>query len=327
MGYVGTVLTDLLCFDYKIIGLDIGYFKNCLVQKIKKKNSFKQIYKDINLISLKDLKNIDTIIHLAALSNDPLGELNKKITVKTNNYATFKLAKLAKKSNVKRFLYVSTQSLYGISKSNKFLDEKSLKRPVTTYAITKFDAEKKVSKLANKNFKVLIFRPATVFGPSPRFRSDIILNNFVGSAVTTNKISIFSDGKPWRPILHIDDMCKILKKSIEIEIPAKYNGTAFNMGVKGGNYTVKKLANLVKKTLPGTSIVFQKNPSRDERTYKVSFNKLYKFFGKRIITKNNVVKQIKELAKFMKKNKFSYNTFTSYKTNRIKRLKKIFNEI
>ena len=122
-------------------------------------------------------------------------------------------------------------------------------------------------------------------------------------------------------------MCKILKKSIEIEIPEKYNGTAFNMGVKGGNYTVKKLANLVKKTLPGTSIVFQKNPSKDERPYKVSFNKIYTSFGKKIITKNNVVKQKREITKFMKKNKFSYNTFTSYKTNKINKLKKIFNEI
>ena len=327
MGYVGTVLTDLLCSDYKIVGLDIGYFKNCLVQKIKKKNSIKQIYKDINLISHKDLKNIDTIIHLAALSNDPLGELNKKITIKTNNYATVKLANLAKKSNVKRFLYVSTQSLYGVSKNNNYLKEDAKKSPVTTYAITKYDAEKKIFKLADDNFKILIFRPATVFGPSPRFRSDIILNNFVGSAVTSKKIRIFSDGKPWRPILHIDDMCKILVKSLKIDISKKINGTAINLGVRGGNYTVKKLANLVKQTLPGTEIVYEKNPSKDQRTYKVSFQKLYKIFGNKIIIKNNVVKQIKELAKFMKKNKFSYKIFTSHKTNRIIKLKKIFNEI
>ena len=214
-----------------------------------------------------------------------------------------------------------------MSKSEKFLTENSKKAPVTTYAITKYDAEKKVLKLADKNFKILIFRPATVFGPSPRFRSDIILNNFVGSAVTTKKIRIHSDGKPWRPILHINDMCKILVESLKIDINEKINGTAINMGVQGGNYTVKKLANLVRQTLPGTKIVFDENPSKDQRTYKVSFDKLYKVFGKEIIKKNEVVNQIKQLAKFMKKNKFSYQVFTSHKTNRIMQLKKIFNAI
>lgn len=324
LGYIGTVLTNFLINKYDVVGYDIGYFKNCLVSKLKNKKKFQQIINDIKNISSSDLKNIDTVIHLASLSNDPLGELNKKITIRTNNYSTIRLAKLAKKVGVKRFIYVSTQSLYGVSNTKKYLTENSKKSPVTTYAITKFEAEKKVAKLASSNFRILIFRPATVFGPSPRFRSDIILNNFVGSAVTTKKIKIFSDGKPWRPILHIDDMCKILKKSIEINITDKINGTAFNMGVKNGNYTVKKLAELVKKTLPGTNIIFEKNPSKDERTYKVSFNKLYKVFGKNIIKKNLVVSQIKILAKFMIHNKFSFQAFTSEKTNRILRLKKIF---
>ncbi len=327
LGYIGSVLTNYLSDDYDIVGLDIGYFQNCKIQKIRNKKKFKQIIKDIDKIKKKDLKNIETIIHLASLSNDPLGEINKKLTIRTNHHSTVKLARLSKQCGIKRFIYVSTQSLYGVSKNNNYLKEDAKKSPVTTYAITKYDAEKKIFKLADDNFKILIFRPATVFGPSPRFRSDIILNNFVGSAVTSKKIRIFSDGKPWRPILHIDDMCKILVKSLKIDISKKINGTAINLGVRGGNYTVKKLANLVKQTLPGTEIVYEKNPSKDQRTYKVSFEKLYKIFGNKIIIKNNVVKQIKELAKFMKKNKFSYKIFTSHKTNRIIRLKKIFNEI
>ena len=327
LGYVGSVLTNYLFDDYEIVGYDIGYFQDCKVQKLNTKYKFKQIINDIDKISKNNLKDIEFVIHLASLSNDPLGELNKKLTIKTNHYSTVKLAKLSKLCGVKRFIYVSTQSLYGVSKSDKFLNENSKKAPVTTYAITKYDAEKKVFKLASDKFKILIFRPATVFGPSPRFRSDIILNNFVGSAVTTKKIKIFSDGKPWRPILHINDMCKILKMSLEININKKINGTAINLGVKGGNYTVKKLAKLVKQTLPGTDIDFEKNPSKDQRTYKVSFRKLYKIFGKNVIKKNEVVKQIRELAMFMRKNKFSHQTFTSYKTNRIMKLKRIFNEI
>lgn len=327
LGYIGSVLTDYLSDNYEIVGCDIGYFKECKVHKLNNKNKFKQIIKDIHKISSKDLKDVEYIIHLASLSNDPLGELNKKITIKTNHYSTVKLARLSKQCGIKRFIYVSTQSLYGISKSDKYLNENSKKSPVTTYAITKYDAEKKICKLADDDFKILIFRPATVFGPSPRFRSDIILNNFIGSAVTTKKIKIFSDGKPWRPILHINDISRILKISLEIDISKKINGTAINLGVKGGNYTVKKLANLVKKILPGTEIVFEKNPSKDQRTYKVSFEKLYKIFGKNIIKKNEVVKQVKDLAKFMIKNKFSYHTFTSSKTNRIMKLKRIFNEI
>ena len=327
LGYVGTVLTNFLIKDYEIIGFDIGYFKNCIIQTIDTKIKFKQIIGDINKITKKNLKNIDYIIHLASLSNDPLGEINKKLTIRTNHHSTVKLARLSKQCGIKRFIYVSTQSLYGVSKNNNYLKEDAKKSPVTTYAITKYDAEKKIFKLADDNFKILIFRPATVFGPSPRFRSDIILNNFVGSAVTSKKIRIFSDGKPWRPILHIDDMCKILVKSLKIDISKRINGTAINLGVRGGNYTVKKLGKIVKQTLPGTEIVYEKNPSKDQRTYKVSFEKLYKIFGKKIIKKNDVVSQIKELANYMKKNKFSYNTFTSYKTNKIQKLKKIFNLI
>lgn len=325
LGYIGSVLTDSLIKKYKVIGCDIGYFNDCLIAK-KNKKLTKQLFKDIKNINKFDLKNVDAIIHLASLSNDPLGELNKKLTIETNYHSTVKLAKLAKSLKIKRFIYVSTQSLYGISKSNKFLTEVSKKSPVTTYAKTKYQAEKKIQPLADSFFKILIFRPATVFGPSPRFRSDIILNNFVGRAVTTKEIRIHSDGKPWRPILHIDDMCKILLKSLSIKIDKKINGTAFNMGVKGGNYTVKNLANLVKKLLPGTKIIFEKNRSKDERTYKVSFKKLYNFFGKKVIDKNHVNSQIKQLSKYMIKNKFSFKKFSSEKTNRILKLKKIFNE-
>ena len=327
LGYIGTFLTDVLIKKYKIVGCDIGYFKKCIIAKNFKKKNFKQINKDINEINLNDLKNVNTIIHLAALSNDPLGEMNKKLTYEVNYKSTIKLAKLAKSSGVKRFIYISTQSLYGISSSKKVLNESAKKNPITAYAKTKLLAENIIKDLIDDNFKILIFRPATVFGPSARFRSDIILNNLVGSAVTTGKINILSDGKPWRPILHITDICKVIEKSINIKITKKINGEAFNVGVKNGNYTVNQLAKIVKNNIKNTKIIYSKNPPKDERTYKVNFNKLYKVFGKNIIIPNKINLQIKQLATFLKKNNFMLKDFTSAKTNRILQLKKIFNAI
>lgn len=330
LGYIGSVLTEKLKKKFNVIGCDIGYFKKCTITKNKnkisiKKNEIQQIYKNINNLNFTNLKGVNTIIHLAALSNDPLGELKKNLTNQTNNIGTIKLAKLAKKSGVKRFIFISTQSIYGISNSNKELTEDAKKNPITSYAKTKFMAEKTLKKMANDDFEILIFRPATVFGPSPRFRSDIVVNNFVGSSIVYNTIEIHSNGKPWRPILYIDDLCKIIKKSINIDISG-INGHSFNVGPKNGNFTVRQLANIVSKILK-SKVIFSKNPKLDQRTYKISFKKLYRVFGENIIDVKNFKNQIKILKNYLKKNKFNEFDFTSYKTNRILQLKKILNDI
>ena len=174
-------------------------------------NNFPQIKKDIRDINEDDLKNINTIIHLSALSNDPLGEFNSKITKEINYEATINLANLAKKNEVKRFIYISSQSMYGISNSTSELDEyDSEKNPVTEYAKTKWQAEIELNKLNDRNFSVVSLRPSTVFGMSPRLRCDIVFNNLVASAYTSGNIEIKSDGSPWRPVIHVRDVCVVL---------------------------------------------------------------------------------------------------------------------
>jgi nucleoside-diphosphate-sugar epimerase len=166
-------------------------------------------------------------------------------------------------------------------------------------------------------------RPSTVFGPSPRFRSDIIVNNFIGSAIVEKKINILSDGTPWRPVVHINDLCKIIVRSLKLNI-LPFNGQAVNVGYKDGNFTVLELAKKISKIFKGIEICHSNKPKLDQRTYKVNFDKLYSIFGKNIITVKNFDKQCTKLKNFLIDNNFNKAKFYSYVTNRILRLKKIF---
>ncbi len=206
LGYIGSVLQPLLISDgHDVIGFDNGYFKECVFGQNPPQKE--QIIKDIRDVDSSDLKDIDAIIHLAGLSNDPLGELAPSLTEEINLGATIKLARLAKDVGVKRFVYASSQSMYGIANTDSELDEdNSAKNPVTAYARTKWEAELELMKMQSDDFTVCAFRPSTVFGASPRLRSDIIFNNLVGCAYTTNRIEIKSDGTPWRPVVHIKDV-------------------------------------------------------------------------------------------------------------------------
>ena len=220
LGYIGSVLTDYLEEkNHDVIGFDIGYFEECNILPVKKLKH--QIKKDIKDININDLHNIDNVIHLAGLSNDPLGHLNPKLTEVSNYISTVRLAKMAKQAGVKRFIFTSSQSIYGISKSNEELDEyDSIKDPVTEYAKTKWKAEKEINKLNSVDFTTVVFRPATVFGASPRIRCDIVFNNLVACAFTQKKIIVHTDSKPWRPVIHIKDVCEALLAGI---IAKKYS--------------------------------------------------------------------------------------------------------
>ena len=323
-GYIGSVLTPFLSEKYNVTGIDTGYFKDCLLEKKNHLNKFKQIYKDIRYIENSDLTNIDCVVHLAALSNDPLGQFNPKITYDINYKATVKLGKIAKKMGVKKFIFISSQSIYGISKKDELLDEyKSIKNPVTVYAKSKMMSEKYLNKIKSKKFEVIFLRPSTVFGVSPRLRTDIILNNFLLNAHLKKKITIVSDGLPWRPILHIQDLCNVIKNIVDKNYK-KINGKAFNIGLKGGNYRVVDLAINVLKELKNVKIEIVNSHDKDQRTYKVSFDRIYKLCGKKIITKN--AKQgIKELSQFFKKIKVNRINLVR-KTTRIEQLKYLINK-
>ena len=324
-GYIGSRLCEIISKSYKkikIVGLDTNFYN----LKSKIENRF--IKKDLRKISKKDLINIDAVIHLASLSNDPLGDLNKNLTISINDIATVKLAKLSKQAGVKRFIFVSTQSVYGISKNiNKTIKENDKNiNPITQYAKSKYNAEKKILRMANKDFCIVILRPSTVHGPSQNFRSDIVLNNLCGSAFTENKIEIKTNGHPYRPVLFIDDLCKIILACI-YKNKNILNKQIFNVGYPNKNFKIIEIAKLVKKIFKKSPIIVLNNPSHDERSYKVNFDKLSKTFSDTIDFKNKrIISDIKKIQNFFEKDKFNSKKFNSFKTNRIKMLKKLIKE-
>ena len=325
-GYIGSRLCEIITQEYpmlNITGIDSNFYSST-----KKTKNYLFIKKDVRDIKLNDLKKVEAVIHLAALSNDPLGQLNPKLTKDINYSATVKLARIAKKQKVKKFIFISTQSVYGISKYiNRTIKEydKNIK-PITVYAKTKLKAEKKILDMADKNFCVTILRPSTVHGPSKNFRSDIVLNNLCGSAYSSKKIIIKTNGKPYRPVLYIDDLCKIIfaclfKKSKEI------NKQIYNVGYPGKNYSILQIAKMVKKVFKDSQIVVLNNPSHDERSYKVNFDLISKKFSSIINFKNkNITSDIKKIKIYLKKEKFTLEKFQNEETNRIMMLKKLLKE-
>ena len=317
-GYIGTVLVEMLLEKhYEVIGYDIDYYKHC--DLIEHKCHAKQIIKDIRDISIDDLDGIEAVIHLAALSNDPLGDITPSLTEEINLDSTIKLAKLAKAAGAYRFVYSSSQSMYGISESDEELDEnKSDKNPVTAYARTKWEAEIELKKLNSPDFIVTCFRPSTVFGASPRLRCDIVFNNLVACAYTTGKIEILSDGSPWRPVVHIKDVCQAFLAGLEA--PAELvGGKAFNVGIQNGNFTVRDLAQAAQKSVPGCDLVFL-NEHTDPRTYKVSFKRILSELSDFYKPQWDLDKGGKELVDYFDRVKLTEDDFRGKKCNRLKQL-------
>lgn len=272
-GYIGSVLTEVLIQKgYSVTGFDTDYYKGFELFPVVR--NYRQITKDIRNISTEDLRGIDAIIHLAALSNDPLGELSPDLTEEINLKGTLSLAQLAIKAGCRRFIYSSSQSMYGVATTSEELDEdNSQKNPVTVYARTKWDAECQLKKLGTPDFCVVCFRPSTVFGVSPRLRCDIVYNNLVACAFTTGKIEIKSDGTPWRPVVHVRDVVSAFIAGLEAPVSLVEN-QSFNVGIANGNFTVRDLAEAAHKVVKGCSLVFTGEHGADARTYKVSFKKI-----------------------------------------------------
>ena len=324
LGYIGSILTEVLSKSYEVIGLDNGLYEECILDKEIK--PIKQIKKDIRDVEFSDLEDVDGVIHLAALSNDPLGELNAKLTNEINFLAVKKIADLAKKAKVKRFIYVSSQSMYGISKSVNELDEyESDKNPVTEYAKTKWNAEKYIVSLNDENFLVVCFRPSTVFGASPRLRCDIVFNNFIACAYTSGKIEIKSDGSPWRPVVHVRDVTSALISGL-LAPKNLIAGKSYNVGIENGNYRVKDLANIAKKVMPKCDVIFTREHLVDPRSYKVSFNRILSDLKGYYKPEWDLEKGAKELIEFFKKINFTEEDFRGKKTNRIINIKSKLNK-
>jgi nucleoside-diphosphate-sugar epimerase len=319
-GYIGSVLVDVLLEKgYEVVGYDVGYYKDC--QFYSHEPDIVQISKDIREITVDDVKGCDAIIHLAALSNDPIGELAPSLTEEINLGGTIRTAKAAKKSGVKRFIYSSSQSMYGISNIDAELDEDlSEKHPLTAYARTKWDAECELKRMTDKDFHATCFRPSTVFGVSPRLRCDIVYNNLVGCAYSTGKIEILSDGTPWRPVVHVRDVSNAFIAGLEAPL-SLVSGESFNVGIPNGNFTVRDLAEAAQRSVPGSDLVFTGEHGTDSRSYQVSFRKILTVLKDYFKPEWDLDRGGQELVSFFKKINFTEDEFRGRFCMRIKQIK------
>lgn len=296
-GYIGAVLVEFLKKEgYEVTGLDNFYYKKNNIGSFDPHIPY--IEKDIRDINLKDLKGIDVVVHLAGLSNDPLGEINAKVTDDINFRATIKLAKLAKKAGVKRFVFSSSCSIYGIAKSG-VVSERSKVNPLTAYAKSKIDAENELKKIADKAFCVCILRNATVYGYSPKLRTDLVVNDFAATGFSTNELRILSDGSPWRPLIDVRDLSQIFVEFIKAD-QGKVNAKVFNVGFNENNFQVKDIIAITKKILPSCKINFTGEHGKDARSYKVNFDKFIKAFP-HVTQKWPLKKSIKHLISELEK--------------------------
>lgn len=270
-GYVGSYLAKLLADrGYEVIGFDTNYYKGC--EFAGKPPRVNQIDKDIRKIDKADLKGVDAVVHLAALSNDPLCELNPKITYDINHKASVRLAKLAKELGIKRFVFASSQGMYGIAK-NGMVNEDSPKNPLTAYAKSKLMAEKDIGKLADDKFTPVYMRPTTVCGISPMLRCDILLNTMVAHAYTSGKITLKVANYVERAVIHVEDVCRAF--IVALEVPRKLvHNEAFNVGQNENNNTIHNMAKTVKEIIPGIKIEYLDEVDPDERSYRVDFTKI-----------------------------------------------------
>jgi nucleoside-diphosphate-sugar epimerase len=272
-GFVGTHLVKLLKESgYNVIGIDTNFFDDeCKFTEYVKPD--KEIIKDTRLITEKDLKDVDAICHLAALSNDPMGALNPELTHEINHRASVNIAKLAKKIGVGKFIFSASCSMYGIADGDKALDETAPFAPVTAYAVSKVNTEKDVKPMGDKNFSVTFLRNATAYGISPKLRLDLVVNNLVGWAMTTGQIRIMSDGTPWRPLIHVEDLARAFVAVVET--PGELvNGKSFNVGLNRENFQVKDIAKMVGDVVPNCKVVISGEHGGDSRSYRVDFSKI-----------------------------------------------------
>jgi nucleoside-diphosphate-sugar epimerase len=274
-GYLGSVMGPcFLAAGYEPVGLDTGYFEPCTL--VPDGATIPWVRKDIRDLTLHDLEGFDAVVHLAALSNDPIGNLNASWTESINFMASVRLAELAKSAGVPRFLFSSSCIMYGMSDAAVVTEESPLD-PKTEYARSKVKSESAISQLAGDGFSPTFLRNGTVYGLSPRMRFDTVLNDLLGSAVATGKVVVHSDGKPWRPVVHVQDVARAFIAVLDAPLAVVHN-QAFNTGADFLNHQIIDLAEIVVKTVPDSELVVLSQPGADQRTYKTDFSKFARTF-------------------------------------------------
>jgi nucleoside-diphosphate-sugar epimerase len=270
-GYIGPILVSMLQKSgHTVAGLDSDLFKECAFSD--RMPVIPELIKDLRDVTVQDLEGFDAVMHLAAISNDPIGNLNPELTYSINHKGSVHLARVAREAGVKRFLFSSSCSTYGAA-GDEILTEQATFNPVTPYAHSKVLVEQDVSQLATDAFSPVFLRNATAYGVSPRLRFDLVINNLVAHAFTTGLVYMLSDGTPWRPVIHIEDISRAFIAALEAPREAVHN-QAFNVGANEENYTVRDLAEIVAQVVPGCRIEYAPGASPDKRSYRVNFDKI-----------------------------------------------------
>lgn len=270
-GYIGCLMAAAIVeAGHEVVGLDTAYFRDAQLGP-PPFAGFTTITKDVRLIARTDLDGIDAVIHLAGLSNDALGELSRRVTFDINHRATMRLAALCKATGISRFVYASSCSIYGKSSAD-IVDESSPFDPQTDYAVCKMLDERELSDLADDTFSPTFLRNATAYGASPRMRFDLVVNNLSALAWTTKRIAMVSDGTPWRPIVHVLDICRAFRAALEAPREAVHD-RVFNVGRTDENYQIRDIAGAVARVFPECELSFGKSDP-DQRSYRVSFDRV-----------------------------------------------------
>jgi nucleoside-diphosphate-sugar epimerase len=271
-GYIGSVMVDVLVrAGHEVVGLDTYLFEECTLGS--ERAQVPAIRADVRHLEASQLAGFDAVIHLAALSNDPLSNLNPQLTYDINHLASVQLARLAREAGVERYLFASSCSLYGVAANDGLLTEQAAFNPITPYGESKVLVERDVCKLATDRFSPVFLRNATAYGMSPRLRADVVVNSLVGYAVTTGEVFIQSDGTPWRPLVHVEDISRAFLAVLEAPRELIHN-RAFNVGRSQENYRISEIADMVLEIVPGSRVRYAQDGGPDPRCYRVNCDEI-----------------------------------------------------